>query len=68
MQLTLAAGDAAVTLLKAGADPSKRNKEERLPIELAPDKEVSPPPPASKYAGRQLLIAVIGSPLHRAHG
>jgi 26S proteasome non-ATPase regulatory subunit 10 len=33
-------GDAAVTLLKAGADPSKRTKDDVLAIDLAPDKEV----------------------------
>lgn len=33
-------GDAALTLLKAGADYTRRSKEGMLPIDLAPDKEV----------------------------
>ena len=33
-------GDAAVTLLKAGADSTKRDGEGLLAIDLAPDKEV----------------------------
>lgn len=33
-------GDAAVALLKAGADASKRDNDGMLAIDLAPDKEV----------------------------
>ena len=34
-------GDAAVALLKAGAEADKRDGEGKLAFELAPDKEVS---------------------------
>lgn len=34
------AGDAAVTLLKAGADSTKRDRDGLLAIDLAPDREV----------------------------
>lgn len=35
-------GDAAVTLLKAGADNTKRDGDGILAIDLAPDREVRP--------------------------
>lgn len=41
------AGDAAVTLLKEGADTSKRDSDGFLAIDLAPDKEVRPVHPLS---------------------
>jgi hypothetical protein len=37
----LLSGDAAVALLKEGADASIKNSAEELPLDLAPDKEVS---------------------------
>jgi 26S proteasome non-ATPase regulatory subunit 10 len=36
-------GDAAVALLKAGADATIKNSAEELALDLAPDKEVSTP-------------------------
>lgn len=38
--LTLDVADAAVALLKEGADFSIRNSDDVLPLDLAPDKEV----------------------------
>lgn len=39
---SVGAGDAAVTLLKAGADNTKRDGDGILAIDLAPDREVRP--------------------------
>ena len=33
-------GDAAITLLKAGADPKKEDRDGQLPMSLAPDAKV----------------------------
>ena len=33
-------GDAAIALMKAGADPKKKDRDDQLPLSLAPDSKV----------------------------
>lgn len=62
-------GDAAVTLLKAGADSTKRDVEGVLAIDLAPDREVRQHIYYSPSA--ELMpngIAEIGTPVYPTNG
>lgn len=64
-------GDAAVALLKAGAEADKRDADGQLALDLAPDKEVRLPffsCYASSWTPELTVVDHIGPQVYRARG